>query len=266
MNILDTIVAEKHHEVKEKKELNPIKLLEKSLFFDNKNISINEYILKKDKYGIIAEFKRKSPSKGIINENASVEKITTGYVQAGASALSILTDEKFFGGSINDLTSARKVNMCPILRKDFIIDEYQIIEAKSIGADVILLIAAILKPQEVLSLAKFAKSLGLEILLELHSEEEQKHINQFIDLVGINNRNLKDFSVDINKSMQMAKCIPDEFIKVAESGISNIETLLEFRNNGFKGFLMGERFMKETNPEIACKNFISDLKIEIEKQ
>ena len=260
MNILDKIVEEKHKEVKEKKELYPVKLLEKSLFFENKNISLKEYILRDDKFGIIAEFKRKSPSKGMINEYASVEKVSIGYMQAGASALSILTDEKFFGGSMADLTTARKFNFCPILRKDFIIDEYQIIEAKSIGADAILLIAAILKPEEVKLLAKFAKSLGLEILLELHDESELLHINQYIDLVGINNRNLKDFSVDINKSIQMAKSIPEDFIKIAESGISNIETLLEFKRNGFRGFLMGERFMSDALPEIACKNFISDLK------
>ncbi len=260
MNILNKIVDEKYREVKEKKELYPVKLLEKSLFFENKNISLKEYILRDDKFGIIAEFKRKSPSKGMINEYASVEKVSIGYMQAGASALSILTDEKFFGGSMNDLTSARKFNFCPILRKDFIIDEYQIIEAKSIGADAILLIAAILKPEEVKILAKFAKSLGLEVLLELHDETELLHINQFIDLVGINNRNLKDFSVDINKSIQMAKSIPEDFIKIAESGISNIETLLEFKRNGFRGFLMGERFMSDALPEIACKNFILDLK------
>jgi len=265
MNILDTIVEEKYREVKEKKELFPIKLLEKSLFFENKNISIKEYILRDDKFGIIAEFKRKSPSKGMINEYASVEKVSIGYMQAGASALSILTDEKFFGGSMNDLTTARKFNFCPILRKDFIIDEYQIIEAKSIGADAILLIASILEPNRVLSLAKFAKSLGLEILLELHEQEELGHINQFVDLVGVNNRNLKDFSVDINKSIQMAQSIPNEFVKIAESGISSIDNLLEFKSNGFNGFLIGERFMNSSQPEIACKNFISDLKIALQK-
>jgi len=264
MNILDTIVEEKYREVKEKKELFPIKLLEKSLFFENKNISIKEYILRDDKFGIIAEFKRKSPSKGMINEYASVEKVSIGYMQAGASALSILTDEKFFGGSMNDLTTARKFNFCPILRKDFIIDEYQIIEAKSIGADAILLIASILEPNRVLSLAKFAKSLGLEILLELHEQEELGHINQFVDLVGVNNRNLKDFSVDINKSIQMAQSIPNEFVKIAESGISSIDNLLEFKSNGFNGFLIGERFMNSSQPEIACKNFISDLKIALQ--
>ncbi len=260
MNILEKIVLEKRNEVKERKQLYPTALLEKSLFFENNTVSMKDYILRDDKFGIIAEFKRKSPSKGMINEYADVEKVSIGYMQAGASGLSVLTDEKFFGGNSKDLTTARKFNFCPILRKDFIIDEYQIIEAKSIGADVILLIAAILSPEEVNHLAKFAKSLKLEILLELHDEAELKHINQYIDLVGINNRNLKDFSVNINKSIEMIKAIPDEFIKIAESGISDIETLLKLRKNGFRGFLMGERFMQSSRPELACKNFIAELK------
>ncbi len=260
MNILDKIVEEKRKEVSERKELYPAALLEKSLFFENNTISMKDYILRDDKFGIIAEFKRKSPSKGMINEYADVEKVSIGYMQAGASGLSVLTDEKFFGGSSKDLITARKFNFCPILRKDFIIDEYQIIEAKSIGADVILLIAAILTPKEVSKLAQFAKSLKLEILLELHDEQELEHINQYVDLVGINNRNLKDFSVDTGKSIEMVKKIPNDFVKVAESGISKIETLLNFRENGFKGFLMGERFMQSLRPELACKNFIAELK------
>jgi len=260
MNILERIVTEKRNEVEELKKLYPTALLEKSLFFENKSVSLKDYLLRDDKFGIIAEFKRKSPSKGMINEYADIEKVSIGYMQAGASALSVLTDEKFFGGSSKDLTTARKFNFCPILRKDFIIDEYQIIEAKSIGADAILLIAAILTDKETEELAKLAKSLGLEILLELHEESELEHINQYVDLVGINNRNLKDFSVDINRSLEMAKGIPNEFIKVAESGISNVETIHKFRENGFKGFLMGERFMQATRPELACKNFIAELR------
>lgn len=260
MNILDKIVIEKRKEVAKRKELYPTALLEKSLFFESLTVSMKEYILREDKFGIIAEFKRKSPSKGMINEFAEVEKVTIGYMQAGASALSVLTDEKFFGGSSKDLSTARKFNFCPIIRKDFIIDEYQIIEAKSIGADTILLIAAILTPEEVDRLAKFAKSLGLEILLELHGEEELSHISKHVELVGINNRNLKDFSVDINRSIEMSKGIPDDFVKVAESGISEVETILKFRENGFKGFLMGERFMHSSRPELAAKNFIADLK------
>jgi len=266
MNILDKIVQEKRKEVEQKKQLYPTALLEKSLFFENNNISIKEYILRDDKFGIIAEFKRQSPSKGMINEYADVEKVSIGYMQAGSSALSILTDEKFFGGGSKDLTTARKFNFCPILRKDFIIDEYQIVEAKSIGADAILLIATILAPDEVERLAKFAKSLKLEVLMELHDEAELNHINQNVDLVGINNRNLKDFSVDINKSIEMAKNIPDDFVKIAESGISKIETIIKLRENGFKGFLMGEHFMQSPRPEIACKNFIAELRKELQIQ
>jgi len=260
MNILDTIIAEKHKEVAEKKQLYPTQLLEKSIFFKNKCISLKEYVLRPDKYGIIAEFKHKSPSKGMINEYADIEKVSVGYMQAGASALSVLTDEKFFGGSSKDLTTARKFNFCPILRKDFIIDEYQIIEAKSIGADAILLIAAVLSTNEVLQLAKFAKSLGLEILLELHDENETDRINEFTELVGINNRNLKNFSVDINQSIKLAHSIPDHFVKIAESGISSVETLINLKNNGFHGFLMGEKFMASSRPGIACSNFIAELK------
>lgn len=260
MNILDKIVIEKRKEVAERKEQLPIATLENSLFYGRQTVSMKENILRKDKFGIISEFKRKSPSKGMINEFAEVEKVTAGYVQAGASALSVLTDEKFFGGSSKDLSTARKINACPIIRKDFIIDEYQIVEAKSIGADCILLIAAILTPKEVERLAKFAKSLNLEILLELHDEEELEHICNEVDLVGINNRNLKDFTVDINKSIEMAKRIPDDFVKVAESGISEVATILKFRENGFKGFLMGERFMHEEKPELACANFINELR------
>ena len=193
MNILETIIAQKRIELEEKKQLYPTRLLEKSLFFENKCISLKEYILRDDKFGIIAEFKRMSPSKGMINEYADIEKVSIGYMQAGASALSVLTDEKFFGGSSKDLTTARKFNFCPILRKDFIIDEYQLIEAKSIGADAILLIADVLSAKEIETLSSLAKSLDLEVLLELHTDDEVNKMNHHIDLAGINNRNLKRF-------------------------------------------------------------------------
>lgn len=260
MNILDKIIVEKKKEVIERKEKYPIHLLEKSKYFENKCNSLKENILNPEKHGIIAEFKRMSPSKGMINEFASIEKVTTGYIQAGASALSILTDEKFFGGSTDNLTLARKFNSCPILRKDFIIDEYQIIEAKAMGADAILLIASVLSSKEVYVLSEFAKSLGLEILLELHDKDEVDRINQFTELIGINNRNLKNFSVDINQSIILAKLIPDNLVKIAESGISNVETYLKLKANGFQGFLMGEKFMTSTHPEIACKEFILELR------
>ncbi len=259
MNILDKIVAHKHKEIAKRKLQYPIELLEQSIYFDSETISLKEHITKKDKSGIIAEFKRKSPSKGLINANAGVKLVTTGYVKAGVSALSVLTDSKFFGGSYNDLAEARKFNRCPILRKDFIIDEYQIIGSKSIGADAILLIAAILDKKQVKQLAEFAHSLNLEVLLEIHNKKELEVLNEAIDLVGVNNRNLKDFSVDIKTSIQLSTLIPDEFVKVSESGISSTNTIIELRKYGYQGFLIGENFMKTDNPAKACKEFIDKL-------
>jgi indole-3-glycerol phosphate synthase len=194
MNILDQITEHKRKEVDQAKSLYPVKLLEQSIFFSSPTVSLKKYVQRDDKTGIIAEFKRRSPSKGVINAYASVERTTIGYMQAGASALSVLTDKQFFGGSNDDLKTVRKFNFCPILRKDFTIDEYQIVEAKSIGADAILLIAAILKPNEVKSLTRFAHSFGLEVLLEVHDEEElRSNLDSGADLIGVNNRNLKTF-------------------------------------------------------------------------
>lgn len=259
MNILEEIIAQKTIEVKERKELYPVKLLEKSLFFPTKTISLKQYLLRPDKSGIIAEFKRKSPSRGIINAYASVEDVTIGYMQAGASALSVLTDEKYFGGKNEDVVKARKVNFCPILRKEFIVDEYQIVEAKSIGADAVLLIAACLEASQIDKLARFAKSFGLEVLLELHGEEEFDKLTPEIELVGINNRNLKTFVVDTEQSKRFAAKIPNNFVKVAESGIDSPEVVKDFKVHGFNGFLMGEHFMKTSDPAKACHEFIKQL-------
>ncbi|QMU31570.1 indole-3-glycerol phosphate synthase TrpC [Adhaeribacter radiodurans] len=261
MNILEQITAFKRQEVAERKALYPVKLLEQTIYFETQPVSFRKYLLRQDLHGIIAEFKRKSPSLGIINAHASVERTTIGYMQAGASALSVLTDAQFFGGKNDDLKIARKFNFCPILRKDFIIDEYQIIEAKSIGADVILLIAGILQADEVNKLAAFAKSLGLEILLEVHDREElERTLTDQVDAIGVNNRNLKDFSVSINTSKELAALIPDKFVKVSESGISKAETILDLRTYGYRGFLMGEAFMKTSRPEKALASFIETLK------
>ena len=257
MNILDKIIAHKA-EVAENKSLVPVKLLEKSIFFDSEVVSMKKYITRADKTGIIAEFKRKSPSKGVINGSASVEATTIGYMQAGASALSILTDTAFFGGKNEDLSTARKYNFCPLLRKDFIIDEYQIVEAKSIGADCILLIAAALTPEKLASLASFAKSLGLEVLMEVHDGEElDRSLNSHVDLVGVNNRSLKTFEVSLNTSYSLVDRIPQEFVKISESGISAPETLVELKQAGFDGFLIGENFMKSSRPEQAALNFMN---------
>jgi indole-3-glycerol phosphate synthase len=241
MNILDQIVAHKRVEVAERKALYPIPMLESSTLFQSPAISLKSSLLDKSKFGIIAEFKRKSPSKGIINSNASVELTTTGYVQAGASALSVLTDAKFFGGSNEDLMSARKNNSCPILRKEFIVDEYQIIEAKSIGADAILLIAAVVDPQTIQKYTRFAHSLGLEVLLEVHDKEEVRaNVDSGVDLIGVNNRNLKTFEVNIDTSKQLALIIPDTFVKISESGIDNPAAIQELREVGYQGFLLGQ--------------------------
>ena len=198
MDILEKIIANKRQEVAERKSLIPEKLLERSIFYETTPLSLKKYLLRADKSGIIAEIKRKSPSKGVINPYVSVERTSIGYMQSGASALSVLTDKEFFGGSNEDLTTARKFNFCPILRKDFIIDEYQVVEAKSIGADAILLIAAVLEKDELKRLGKKAHELGLEVLLEVHNEEELSAINEHVDVLGVNNRNLKTFEVTLN--------------------------------------------------------------------
>ncbi len=261
MDILEKIIAHKKKEVAERKELFPTKLLEQSVYFEGKPASLKKYLLREDKTGIIAEFKRKSPSKGMINKHADVEKTTIGYMQAGASALSILTDTEFFGGKNSDLVTARKYNFCPILRKDFIVDEYQLIEAKSIGADAILLIASVLEPSRLLGLAQFAKSLGLEVLMEVHNQEELNgNLNEYLDVVGVNNRNLKTFETDIEISKSLASLIPDKFLKVSESGISNPEAIAELRAYGFRGFLMGETFMKTARPDRTAAKFMDLLK------
>lgn len=261
MNILDEIIAHKRKETEERKGLYPVRLLEQSIYFDTPCVSMRHYIRRPDKSGIIAEIKRKSPSKGIINAHVSVERVSIGYMQAGASAISVLTDQKYFGGSNADLTTARKFNFCPILRKDFTVDEYQIIEAKSIGADVILLIAAALDATALKSLTAFAHSLGLEVLLEVHTREELEYsLDAGADLIGVNNRNLKTFTISLDISRELAPMIPDEVVKVSESGIESPDTILDLRKVGYEGFLMGQNFMQHGSPEKACKEFIDELR------
>ena len=259
MNILDTIIECKKGEVARNKNLVSLYDLQQQEHFNRQVISLKKFLLDESKTGIIAEFKRKSPSKGIINDKADVLNVTAAYTKYGASGLSVLTDTEFFGGDTGDLHKAR-VNNIPILRKDFIIDEYQLSEARAMGADVILLIAACLTPHRVQELAFFAKSLQLEVLLEIHNENELQHICSEVDLVGVNNRDLKTFSVDINRSIELSKQIPAEKIKIAESGINNVETIKIFKEAGFKGFLMGENFMKEKDPGEAFEQFTKKLK------
>jgi indole-3-glycerol phosphate synthase len=258
MNILDKIIAHKREEVAVRKLMVAEEDLKQTLFFKRACISLKQNLLNENASGIIAEFKRKSPSKGFINQHADVMAITNAYTQFGASGLSVLTDNEFFGGSTEDLIQARK-NDIPILRKDFIIDPYQLIAAKAMGADVILLIAACLSRIEVQNLAGIAKGLGLEVLLELHDEEELGHICDAIDMVGINNRNLKTFEVDIQQSLKLGDRIPPGQIKIAESGIDSVNTIRMFKDAGFNGFLIGEKFMKETDPGQAFKIFVESL-------
>lgn len=261
MNILDQIVAEKRKEVASRKVSQPVALLEQSAHFLSKPRSMRQFIQHPDKTGIIAEFKRKSPSKGIINDRAPVAHTTAAYVAAGASALSVLTDMPFFGGANEDLVAARQANEAPIIRKDFTIDEYQVIEARAIGADAILLIAAVLEPRRSKELARVAHALGMEVLLEVHDEIELKqNLDVGADMIGVNNRNLKTFEVSIEVSRRLAPLIPAGVVKVSESGISSPETILALRDAGYEGFLMGENFMKHHDPGLAAKDFMEALR------
>jgi indole-3-glycerol phosphate synthase len=261
MNILDLIITDKKIEVNQRKRIFPSAYWESSPLFERKTKSLAKS-LKASNSGIIAEHKRRSPSKQNINSSLSVEKVARGYESAGVCGMSILTDGKYFGGSLDDLTIARAVSDFPLLRKEFIIDEYQIIEAKAFGADAILLIAAILSPQEILSFSKTAKSLGLDVLLEVHNLNElEKSIMPSIDLIGVNNRNLKTFKVSLETSRSLAEEIPAEFVKVSESGISEVASIKKLKAIGYKGFLVGENFMKTDNPGLAAKDFINQLDV-----
>ena len=258
MNILDTIIAYKKLEVATAKSAISVEVLMETEGYKRQTFSLKKFLLDETKTGIIAEFKRQSPSKGVINGTADVVAVTKAYTLHGASCLSVLTDNHFFGGSTNDLIRAR-VNNIPILRKDFIIDEYQITEARSMGADVILLIAACLTPARVRELAEFAISLQLEVLLEIHAEEELEHICAATEIIGVNNRDLKTFTVDINRSIELSKKIGADKIKIAESGINDVETISIFKKAGYKGFLIGENFMKQADPTIAFADFVHQL-------
>jgi len=256
--ILDTILADKVKEVAERKLHIPISELEKAPAFSRTCLSMKQSLLDSDS-GIISEFKRKSPSLGWIHEDADVVKVTSGYSAAGASGISILTDLPYFGGTPRDITEARPFITCPVLRKDFVMDEYQLYEAKAMGADVILLIAAALSGKRTFELARKAHELGLEVLLEVHNADEIRHANDYVDMLGVNNRNLKTFEQSIQVSFDLADLIPDHFVKVSESGISKVDTVKELRKAGYKGFLMGENFMKEADPAEALTSFIKAL-------
>lgn len=262
--MLYEIVENTRKQVAQNKALFPVKLLENSIYFDSKCVSLIDYLTKKEKSGIIAEFKRKSPSKGIINEYADVVQTSISYMQAGASALSILTDRSYFMGKNEDLTQVRNANYCPILRKDFIIDEYQIIETKSIGADVVLLIAACLEKDELKKMYDLSVSLGLSVLFEIHDKSELDKLPTDLSpknaLIGINNRNLKTMKVDVQTSFDLIEDLKKRFegiTLISESGLSDMETVKKLRKAGYSGFLMGEYFMKTPNPAETLKQFLA---------
>lgn len=259
MNILEKIAQHKRQEVQALKEQVSWKELERSSGFKRSTQSMKNS-LDSSMTGIITEFKRRSPSKPDINVKAEVDNIVPAYDHGGASGISILTDIHFFGGSNYDLQKGRDLTDLPILRKDFILDEFQILETKAIGADVLLLIAAILAPKEIREFTRTAKDLGLEVLLEVHTMEELlENLHPDIDLVGVNNRNLKTFKVDLENSLRIKEEIPDEFPKIAESGLQEVAVVRELRQRGFNGFLMGENFMKTQDPGAAAAGFIQQL-------
>ena len=260
MTILDKIIENKKKELKVLTVVSSIGDMEKSWLFRRETVSLSEFLIDRNRTGIIAEFKRKSPSKGLINSSSTVVDVVNGYFNEGASGVSVLTDYKFFGGSPSDLMNARKKSNFPILRKDFIFDEFQVIESKAIGADAILLIAAILKKQEVLDLSRLAHSLGLEILLEVHEQNELDKVNQYTNIIGINNRSLRTFEVNTDISEQIADRIPAGFLRISESGLSSPLTIKKLKTAGYNGFLIGEKFMNTSDPVKAFAEFVKELK------
>ncbi|MGK9127833.1 indole-3-glycerol phosphate synthase TrpC [Olivibacter sp. SA151] len=260
MNILDKIISRKREELLIAKQQVTIDDLMRRPLFDRTCYNLRDSVLDPQRTGIIAEYKRASPSKGVINDQVTIEEVTRGYAEAGASAISVLTDRDFFKGSLQDLIKARETVNVPLLRKDFIIDEYQIAEAKAYGADIILLIAAVLNNEEVESLAKYAKNLGLNVLLEVHNQQElETNLFDTVDAIGVNNRNLKDFTVSIDHSLALVNRIPESFVKVSESGISDPLVIKQLKKAGFQAFLIGENFMKTTDPSASIKQFVNEL-------
>lgn len=258
MNILDKIVANTRKEVDLRKGDISIPELERSQLFGRTPLDVPEFM--RAKSGIIAEIKKKSPSKGIINDKIDVVEVGKGYEAVGASCISVLTDYEFFGGKMEYLTAVKRAVNIPVLRKDFIIDEYQILEAKAIGADMILLIASCLDPATLNNLAMFAKSLGLYVLMEVHDREElDRSLNPFLDLVGVNNRNLKTFDVSVDLSIELAEHIPSEFLKVSESGLMDVSVIPKLKEAGYEGFLIGEAFMRHDDPSSELKKYIDQI-------
>ena len=260
MTILEKIINSKIEEVKVLKNQYSIKDFEKRSLFQRKTESL-KIRLELSHHGIIAEHKRKSPSKSIINNDIKLEEVILGYDTANVSGISVLTDKKYFGGNTNDLLKARELTKIPIIRKEFIIDEFQILEAKACGADVILLIAACLNEKQIKNLSEFAKSLNLEVLIEIHNNQElEKCLLNSIDIIGVNNRNLKTFEVDIENSINLSEIIPENFVKISESGISSAKEISILRKHGFKGFLIGETFMRKKDPGKEVLKMINEIR------
>lgn len=259
MDILDKIIAFKRNEVKVNKKLYPVGKLEKSVFFRQKMPSFFEAILKPGP-SIIGEFKRKSPSKGVINISADIEQVAKGYQEAGIDAISILTDNEFFGGNNDDLFKVACQVKIPLLRKDFIVDEYQVVESKSIGASAILLIASALNRREVDRLTDLALNLGMDILFEIHDEKDLEKMSNKIKIIGVNNRNLKTFIVNMDNSIDLLTRLPVNYIKVAESGFQTYNDVKQLFTRGYNAFLIGEKFMRSDDPGLTAAEFIKDLK------
>jgi indole-3-glycerol phosphate synthase len=264
MDILDTITANRRKEVAQQKEAVPLDKLN-TQSFEHPVCSMREALVNSSS-GIIAEFKRKSPSKGWIFPDAKVDEVVPAYESGGASACSVLTDMVFFGGSLDDICRARELVRLPLLRKDFMVDEYQIYEARAMGADAILLIASVLTSAECLQFARKTHELGMEVLLEIHREDELNCLNPYIDMLGVNNRNLGTFETSVENSFRLLEQIKREIgenadapLLVSESGLSDIQTVLKLREVGFRGFLIGEMFMKTPNPGRTLNDFICQL-------
>ena len=267
-DILQTIVACKREEVEQRKGGLPLPALQKQVeSLPGRKFLSMRHSLETSPTGIIAEFKRKSPSKGWLHPDAKVEEVLPAYEQNGASACSVLTDAPFFGGSPEDLRTARHSVNLPLLRKDFIIDEYQVYEAKLFGADAILLIAAILSVEECRALAEKAHVLGLEVLLEVHREEELRHLNGSVDMLGVNNRNLGTFHTDVANSVGLVSAVRQHLqnsgltpLLIAESGIRDAKSVKQLRDMGYRGFLIGEAFMKTASPGDTLAAFTKELR------
>ncbi|MEM9837244.1 MAG: indole-3-glycerol phosphate synthase TrpC [Bacteroidota bacterium] len=260
MNILDKIIAAKHLEVASRRAVQPLEQLKERPLYDQTTLSLRQSIANSTNYGIIAEFKRKSPSQSDINLAADPAVVGPGYEKAGAAGLSVLTDQDFFGAHATDIGTIREMVNLPIIRKDFMVDTYQIHEAKAMGADAILLIAACLDTALLDQLATTAKSLGLEVLCEIHDEAEIAKISPAVDIVGVNNRNLKDFSVSISQSLRIGELLPPQFLKISESGIEDAQSIIRLKQAGFGGFLIGTYFMRQPDPAAALASFIAEVR------